>query len=87
MEDKRSLYIGQLVNHYRLKACIESVESVETYYVKYQYANAKQPTYLYFHHNEGLDAIMTYIRDLEKKVDELEYVERIIKAARRGGYD
>jgi cell division protein FtsL len=30
---------------------------------------------------------MTYIRDLEKKVDELQYVERIIKAAKENHYE
>jgi hypothetical protein len=84
MKDKRSLYIGQLVNHYRLKSYFDSVES---YQVNYRYENDKEPRFLYFHHNEGLDAIMTYIRDLEKKVDELQYVERIIKAAKENHYE
>lgn len=79
MEDARSLYISQLINHYRKSF----FDDIELYPVTYRYENANKPTCRYFHHNEGLDAIMTYIRDLEKKVDELQYVEKIIQAVRR----
>jgi hypothetical protein len=50
--------------------------------VNYRYERDSEPTYLYFDHNEGLDVIQKYIKDLEKKVDELQYVERIIQAAK-----
>lgn len=80
MEDKRSLYINQLLNHYRQKSVFDSIE---LYPVTYRYENANKPTCLYFRHNEGLDAIQTYVKDLEKKVDELQYVERIIQMAKR----
>lgn len=79
MEDARSLYINQLLNHYRYKSVFDSIE---LYPVTYRYENADKPKCLYFRHNEGLDVIRDYIKDLEKKVYELQYVERIIKAAK-----
>ena len=78
MEDVRSLYINQLINHYRKSF----FDDIELYPVTYRYENANKPTCRYFSHNEGLDAIQSYIKDLEKKVYELQYVERIIKAAK-----
>lgn len=78
MEDKRSLYINQLINHYRKSF----FDDIELYPVTYRYENADKPTCRYFSHNEGLDVIQNYIKDLEKKVYELQYVERIIKAAK-----
>jgi hypothetical protein len=79
MKDVRSLYINQLLNHYRQKSVFDSIE---LYPVTYRYENADKPTCLYFRHNEGLDAIRDYIKSLENKVDELQYVERIIKVAK-----
>ncbi len=79
MTDTRSLYIDQLINRYRKSV----FDDIELYLVTYQHEGADKPTPLYFGHNEGLDEIRNYIKDLEKKVDELQYVERIINAARR----
>ena len=79
MEDARSMYINQLLNHYRQKSLFDSIE---LYPVSYRYENSDKPKCLYFRHNEGLDAIRDYIKDLEKKVYELQYVERIIKVAK-----
>ena len=84
MIDERSLYINQLLNHYRHKSVFDSIE---LYPVAYRYENSNKPTCLYFRHNEGLDAIRDYIKDLEKKIDELQYVERIIQMARRTNYE
>jgi hypothetical protein len=78
MEDVRSLYINQLINHYRKSF----FDDIELYPVTYRYENADKSTCRYFSHNEGLDAIQSYIKDLEKRVYELQYVERIIKAAK-----
>lgn len=77
MDDARSLYINQLLNHYKEK---DVIESVEMYLVKYNIGT--KPSYRYFHHNEGIEFIKQYIKDLEKKVDELQYVEKIIKLAK-----
>lgn len=78
MKEPRSLYINQLINHYRKSF----FDDVGTYTVNYRYETDKEPTYLMFRHNEGLDCIQKYIKDLEKKVDELQYVERIINMAK-----
>ena len=79
MEDVRSLYINQLINHYRKSV----FNDIEHYLVKYRYEEAKENTYRYFGHNEGLDEIQNYIKDLENKVNELQHIERIIQAATR----
>ena len=82
MTDARSLYINQLINRYRKSV----FDDIELYLVTYRYEGADKSTPLYFGHNEGLDEISNYIKDLEKKIDELQYVERIIQAARRNDY-
>lgn len=79
MQDARSLYIHQLLGHYRDNSV---VERAEMYLVKYRYERAQENSYRYFHHNEGINFIQQYIYDLEKKVDELQYVERIIELAK-----
>ena len=78
MKEARSLYINQLINHYRKSG----FGNVERYLVNYRYEGAKEPTYLMFGHNEGLNVIQKYIKDLEEKVDELQYIERIIRLAK-----
>ena len=75
MTDARSLYINQIINHYRAP----ELEVQTGYYVTYRYSNAKSNSYRMLSHNEGLDVLRDYIKDLEKKVEELQYVERIIK--------
>lgn len=79
MKEPRSLYMNQLINHYRKSF----FDDIEHYLVKYRCEGDDENSYLYFGHNEGLDVIQKYINDLEKKVDELQYVERIIQAATR----
>jgi hypothetical protein len=79
MKEPRSLYISQLINCYRKSF----FDDTENYLVNYRFERDAEPTYIHLGHNEGLDVIQKYIRDLEKKVDELQYVERIIQMARR----
>ncbi len=79
MTDVRSLYMNQLINRYRKSV----FDDIELYLVTYRYEGADKPTPLYFGHNEGLDEIQNYIKDLEKKIDELQHIERIIQAATR----
>ena len=74
--DARRLYIGQLLNHYRQPF------SPNGYTVNYRFDGAKQDSYRMFSHDEGLDCAIAYIRELEKKLDELQYVEKIIKLAK-----
>lgn len=88
MYEPKRLYMSQLINYYR-KSFLDSTTTSCTMdhscgcTVNYRYERDSEPTYLYFGHNEGLDVIQKYIKDLEKKVDELQYVERIIQMARR----
>lgn len=76
MEDKRSLYINQLLNHYRHKSVFNSIE---LYPVTYRYENSDKPTCLYFRHNEGLDVIRDYIRDLERKLMNFSMSKKLFK--------
>jgi hypothetical protein len=78
MEDVRSLYINQIINHYRKSVFDDNT----TYTVGYKYPDSNIGGWCILSHNEGLDVVSEYIKDLEKKVYELEYVERIIKAAK-----
>ena len=80
MEDLRSLYIDQIINHYRKSA----FDDIDHYSVTYKCPEGYNIGAIrLLSHNEGLDVISDYIKDLEKKVDELQYVERIIQMARR----
>ena len=80
MNDPRSLYINQIINHYRKSV----FDDIDCYTVGYKCPNSNNiGGWRILHHNEGLDVISEYIKDLEKKVDELQYVERIIQVARR----
>lgn len=79
MEDTRSLYINQIINHYRKSIFDGPYEGVT---VTYRFPEAKENSYRLLSYNEGLDVVRDYIRDLEKKVNELQYVERIIKLAK-----
>lgn len=74
--DERRLYIGQLLRNYKQK------ESQFAYTINYRFPDDKEDRYLFIDHNYGIDLAIDYIRELEKKIDDLEYVERIIKAAR-----
>lgn len=74
--DARRLYIGQLLNNYRQPF------SSNRYIVNYRFSNAQQDSLRIFGHDEGIDFAVAYIRELEKKIDELQYVEKIIKLAK-----
>lgn len=74
--DARRLYIGQLLNNYRQPF------SPNGYTVNYRFDGAKQDSYRMFGHNEGIDFVIQYIKELEEKIDELQYIERIIKLSK-----
>ena len=76
--DARRLYIGQLLRNYKSSELF----SPNYYTVNYRFANAKKDNYRIFGHNEGIDFVIEYIRELEKKIDELQYVEKIIQLAK-----
>ena len=83
MKDTRSLYINQIINHYRISA----LDDNEYYNVRYVLPGVNKQSYRLLSHNEGLDVVRDYIKDLEKKVSELQYVERIIKVAKENNYE
>ena len=76
--DARRLYVGQLLRNYKMTGLFSS----NYYTVNYRFADAKEDSFLRFEHNEGIDFTIAYIRELEKKIDELQYVERIVELAK-----
>ena len=77
MNDQRRLYIKQILNHYK----IPYLEDNSVYSVQWTYDGKKQHHRL-FSHNEGLKCVEDYIKDLQDKVDELQYIEKIIQAVK-----
>lgn len=77
MIDERRLYIAQLLRNYK-----QSDLSPNGYCVSYQLYGNKGEQYKLFGHNDGIEFVIDYIRELEKKIDELQDIERIIKVAR-----
>lgn len=78
MIDERRLYIAQLLRNYKQGSLLDS----NGYCVSYQLYGDKGEQYKLFSHNDGIEFAIDYIRELESKIDELQYVERIINAAR-----
>jgi hypothetical protein len=78
MIDVRSLYINQIINHYRKS----EFDDIEHYCVNYRYQGVNKDSFRILSHNQGLDVIQQYIKDLEKKIDELQYIERIINVVK-----
>ena len=85
MIDHRRLYINQLINHYKASAFDEKTTYSCT--VKYRLPNSDSDIIFSFAHNAGLEVIAQYIKDLENKLDELQYVEKIINIAKETNYD
>ena len=77
MRDQRSLYINQILNHYAKPY----LEDNSVYSVQWTYDGKKQHCRL-ISHNEGLDIVKDYIKYLEEKINELQYVERIIQSVK-----
>ena len=77
MMDERRLYIGQLIRNYK-----QNDLSPNGYCVSYTIRGDKGEQYRLFGHNEGIEFVIDYIRELEKKIDELQYIEKIIKQAK-----
>lgn len=81
--DARRLYIGQLLRNYKSAELF----SPNCYTVNYRFAGDREDSYRIFNHNEGIDFAIEYIRELEKKIDELQYIENIIELAKRKDED
>lgn len=80
MLDERSLYIKQLLRNYKQS----DFYYPDLYTVNFNNGNGE--SYRVFNHNEGIDFAIEYIEELEDKIRELEYIERIIKTARGSVY-
>lgn len=78
--DERRLYIKQLLRNYKQGTLNEL--SANVYTANYQLYNDKGQEYKFFGHNDGIEHVIEYIDELENKLDNLQYVERIINAAR-----
>ena len=76
--DTRRLYIKQLLQNYK-----EDDFSPKVYTVNYRTIDDKNDRYKMFGHNNGIDFVIGYIRELENKIDELQHIERIIELARQ----
>ncbi len=75
--DTRRFYIKQLLQNYK-----EDDFSPKVYTVNYRTIDDNNDRYKMFGHNDGIDFVIGYIRELEKKIDELQHIERIIELAR-----
>lgn len=73
-------YIRQLLNNYKKS----EKEPAQLYAVNYQ-VNEKERYYKLFEHNDGIETIKKYIRFLESKIEELEYIQSIIDVAKMDG--
>lgn len=80
MADERRLYIAQLLRNYKQGGLLDF--SPNGYCVNYTLYGDKGAQYKVFGHNEGIEFVIDYIRELENKIDELEHIQRIINAAR-----
>lgn len=75
--DERRLYIKQLLRNYK-----QSDFSPNVYTVYYQNVNDKAECCGFFGHNDGIEHAIEYIEELEREIDKLKDIERIINAAR-----
>ena len=78
MADARGLYINQILNHYRKP----EFENNDYYTIRCTSLWSGEDSYIPFSHNGGLDIVKNYIKDLEQKIEELQYIEKIIQIAK-----
>lgn len=84
MIDARRLYMKQLLRNYKrdpfeMPMC--------GYDINYRYPDDIKDRHRLISHNEGIDMVIQYIDELEHKVDELQYIERIINLAKENNYE
>ena len=77
MVDKRRLYMAQLLRNYK-----QNGFDLDGFVVNYRFDDDKEDRFKVFSYNEGIEHAIDYIRELENKIDELQYVKNIINAAR-----
>ena len=77
MMDERRLYMKQLLRNYK-----QSIFDVPIgFTINYTTQDCVKHHRL-ISNNEGIDMAIQYIDELERKVDELQYIEKIIKAVK-----
>ena len=83
MFDERELYVKRLLAKYKRAEFSPHVYTIE--WTPYDPRTYKMydKRWRVFRHNEGIDFVISYIEELEHKVEKLEYVERIIRAAKK----
>ena len=79
--DERRLYIKQLLRNYKRNDFYPNL-----YTVNYRLVNDKGEQYRVFNHNEGIEFVIDYIKELEKELDELHDIKKIIQISRRNDY-
>lgn len=84
MADERRLYIAQLLRNYKQGGLLDFSPNV--YCVNYTLYGDKSEQYKTFGHNEGIEFVIDYIREIETKLDKLQDIERIVRVARRDDY-
>ena len=77
MIDERRFYINQILNHYAKPY----LEDNSIYSVQWTHDGKTQHCRL-ISHNEGLDIVKDYIKYLEEKIYEFQYVEKIIQTVK-----
>lgn len=75
--DVRKLYIKQLLQSYKNYKLPTRI-----YAVNFQTKTDVKEKRILFEHNEGIDLVIKYVEELENKIDELQYIEKIVEAAK-----
>ena len=78
MFDERRLYMKQLLRNYKRD---QFEMPMVGYDINYRYPTDIKDRHRLISHNKGIDMAIQYIDELERKVDELQYIERIINVA------
>lgn len=83
MIDERRIIVERLLHHYKHR--VDGIEMPKSGNIPIliKTIGDRDPRFFSFEHNEGIDYILEYIRHLEKKVEELQYVQSIIDVAKR----
>lgn len=77
MIDERRLYIKQLLRNYKQDPFEMPMIG---YTVNYRYPNDAEDRHQLIDHNKGIDMTIQYIDELEHKLDQLQYIEKVIDA-------
>lgn len=75
--DIRKLYIKQLLRNYKNYNL-----PTRMYTVNFRTKTDVKEKHILLEHNEGIDIVINYVEELENKIDELQYIEKIIEAAK-----